>query len=180
MPAHRGFTLVEAITVAAVAAVLVSVAAPSLGALIDASRLTAASNELFADLLLTRSEAMKRRHKVVMCKSPDGLACAGAGGWEQGWIVFVDANDDGKRAPAETLLRRQPPLAGSLRLRGTGALGKYVGYAPTGSTRLAGGGILAGTLTVCAEASGPAPGRQIIVSSSGRPRTLKVQLPSCS
>ena len=179
MDASRGFTFVELLTVTAVAAVLLAVAVPALDALVDASRLSAASTELFADVVLTRSEAMKRRQKVVMCKSPDGSACSNGGGWEQGWIVFVDADDDARRDAGETVLRAQPSLDGSLRLTGSGSVGKYVGYAPTGSTRLAGGGFQAGTLTLCTRSVGPAGGRQIILSSSGRPRTQKVELASC-
>lgn len=45
--------MVEALAVLAIAAVLVSVAVPSLGALVGSSRLTAAANELLADLFLT-------------------------------------------------------------------------------------------------------------------------------
>lgn len=179
MPSDAGFTLVEALTVTAVAAVLVSVAAPSIGGLVDSSRVSAASNELLGDLLFTRSESMKRRQRVVLCKSSDGQSCAAAGGWQQGWIVFADTDDDGQRDPGETLLRAQPALGGMLRLSGTASVAKYVSYVPSGATRLVGGGFQAGTLTVCAESAGPAAGRQIIVNSSGRPRTLRVELPSC-
>lgn len=177
-PVH-GFTLVEALSVLAVAAVLVSVAVPSMEDLLDSSRVTAAANELLGDLLLTRSEAMKRRTRVVMCKSADGQWCTAAGGWQQGWIVFEDANGDGLRGAAEKLVRMQPALAGNLRLTGTAPVAKYVSYAPNGATRTAGGGFQAGTLTVCAASPGPADGRQIILNASGRPRTTKVELPSC-
>lgn len=179
MHATRGFTLVEALSVAAVTAVLVSVAVPSFGGLLASSRTSTAANDLLGDLLLTRSEAMKRRLRVTLCKSGDGQWCSGTGGWQQGWIVFVDANGDGQRGGAETLLRAQPPLSGTLKLTGTGSVAKYVSYAPNGGTKLAGGGFQAGTLTVCSTSPGRAAGRQIILSSSGRPRTRKVELPSC-
>jgi len=175
----RGFTLVETLSVTAATAVLVSVAVPSFDALMASSRLSTAANDLLGDLLLTRSEAMKRRLRVTLCKSGDGQWCSGAGGWQQGWIVFVDANGDGQRAAGEALLRAQPPLAGPLRLTGTAPVAKYVSYAPNGGTKLAGGGFQAGTLTVCSASRGPAAGRQIVLSSSGRPRTQKVELRSC-
>ena len=175
----HGFSLVEALTAAAVAAVLVSVAAPPMDDLLASSRVSAASNELLGDLLLTRSEAMKRRMRVVICKSAEGQWCTGTGGWQQGWIVFEDSNGDGQRTAGETLVRWQPALSGSLRLTGTAPVARYVSYAPNGATKMAGGGFQAGTLTVCAAAKGPATGRQIVLNSSGRPRTQKVELPSC-
>lgn len=177
-PTH-GFTLVETMSVLAVTAVLVTVAIPPMEDLVDASRVTAASSELLADLLLTRSEAIKRRTRVVICKSADGQRCTAAGGWQQGWIVFEDANGDALRGPAENLVRMQPALPGGLRLTGTAPVARYVSYAPSGATKTAGGGFQAGTLTVCAASPGPAAGRQIILNATGRPRTQKVELPSC-
>jgi type IV fimbrial biogenesis protein FimT len=179
MPATRGFTLVELLTVVAAAAVL-SVTVTALGSLVRATRVTAAANELLAGLLLTRSEATKRRLRVVMCRSADGRRCAGSGGWQQGWIVFVDADGDGERAAGEMLLQAQPALAGSLRLTGTATVARYVSYAPNGATRLVGGGFQAGTLTVCSQSSSAATGRQIVINAHGRPRTQAVRLASCA
>jgi len=167
-------------SVLAVTAVLVSVAVPSMEDLIDSTRVTAASNELLGGLLLTRSEAMKRRARVTLCKSADGQSCTATGGWQQGWIVFEDADGNGVRGAAEKVVRVQPPLAGNLRLTGTAPVAKYVSYAPNGATRTVGGGFQAGTLTVCAASPGPAGARQIILNATGRPRTQKVELPSCA
>ena len=180
MRRHRGFTLVESLSVTALTVVFASVAAPPLASMVQASRVSGATNDLLAGLFLTRSEAIKRRVRAVMCRSADGASCAAAGGWQQGWIVFADANGDGTRAAGETLLHVQPPLAGSLRLKGTGTLAKYVSYAPNGATKLVGGGFQAGTFTVCSESAQPATGRQVVVNANGRPRTQKVRLPSCS
>ena len=176
----QGFTLVEAVSVLALTAILVSVAVPAMEDLIDSSRVTAAANELLGDLLLTRSEAMKRHTRVVICKSADGQGCSAVGGWQQGWIVFEDANGDGLRGAGEKLVRRQPARSGSLRLTGTVPVAKYVSYAPNGATKTVGDGFQAGTLTVCAASARPAGARQIILNASGRPRTTKVELPSCS
>jgi len=175
----RGFTLVEALATLAVAGVLAAAVVPSLAAGLRATRVSAASNEMLASLLLTRSEAVKRRGRVVMCRSANGESCAASGNWEQGWIVFADLNSDGDRDDGETLLHVQQPLGESLRLTGTTTLAKYVSYAPNGATRFVGGGFQAGTFTVCSQSTKPAWGRQIIVNATGRPRTQKVQVPSC-
>src|SRR5947209_2461821 len=90
--APRGFTLVELLVVLAIAAILVGYGAPAFSGLLRSTRLTTATNDLFAGMLMARSEAVKRRSRVALCKSSDGQSCTAAGGWEQGWIVFHDSN----------------------------------------------------------------------------------------
>jgi type IV fimbrial biogenesis protein FimT len=179
MRAHRGFTLVEMLAVLAVAGTLFLLGAPSLAAVLRGTRVSSAANDFLGSLLLTRSEAMKRRHRVVMCRSADAQGCAASGGWQQGWIVFADADGDGERDPAEAVLYVQPALDGAMRMTGTSTVAKYVSYAPNGSTKLVGGGFQAGTLTVCSASGQKGTGRQVIVNATGRPRTQKVELPSC-
>jgi type IV fimbrial biogenesis protein FimT len=180
MRTRSGFTLVEMLAVLAVTGALVSAAVPSLAVLMRVTRVSSASNEFLASLLLTRSEAMKRRHRVVMCRSANAQTCAAAGSWQQGWIVFADLDGDGERDPGEAILYVQPPLAGALRLTGTSTIAKYVSYMPNGTTKLVGGGFQAGTLTVCSASTEKVSGRQIVVNATGRPRTQKVELPSCA
>lgn len=176
----RGYTLVEALVVLALIGVLASLSISGLRQLANSTRLSSAANDMLADLFLARSEAIKRRLGVVMCKSGDGASCAAGGSWQQGWIVFVDADADGQRAALEHVLRVQPALPGALRLTGTSTMAKYVRYAPTGAARSVGGGFQAGTLTVCSEPGGSTTGRQIVISSSGRPRTQKASLANCN
>ena len=136
MQTSRGFTFVEALATLAVAGVLASAVVPSLASGLRATRVSAASTEMLASLLLTRSEAVKRRVRVVMCRSANGESCAASGSWEQGWIVFADLNSDGDRDAGEALLHVQQPLGEPLRLTGTTTLAKYVSYAPNGATRV--------------------------------------------
>ena len=122
---------------------------------------------ILADLFLARSEAIERRLRVVVCRSADGASCALSGSWEQGWIVFADADGNGQRAPGEPLVRVQQALPAGVRLTGTATMAKYVSYAPTGAAKTIGGGFQAGTLTVCTASPGTATARRIIISSSG-------------
>lgn len=174
-----GFSLVESLSVIAVLGVLAGVAVPSLQSVGGSMRVSSASNELLADLLLARSEAAKRKTRVVVCKSGDGQACATSGTWQQGWIVFADLDGNGLRAEAEPLLQRQPSGAAALRISGNASLANYVAYVANGSTRLTNGGFQAGTFTVC-QASGQAtPARQIVINATGRPRVQKAVVDSC-
>ena len=176
---ERGFSLVETLSVLAVAGVLAGVAVPSMRSLGGSMRVSSASNELLADLLLARSEAAKRRTRVVVCKSGDGQACATTGTWQQGWIVFADLDGNGLRAPAEPLLQRQPGGSAALRISGNASVASYVAYVGNGSTRVTNGGFQAGTLTVCQASGHATPARQIVINATGRPRVQKATVDSC-
>jgi prepilin-type N-terminal cleavage/methylation domain-containing protein len=93
-----GFTLIELLVVIAIGAVLLAVGVPSFTYMIDRNRVSGEVNELLADLALTRSEALSRRARVVMCRSNNPMSatatCDGAStDWNTGWIVFVDDKD---------------------------------------------------------------------------------------
>lgn len=178
--AARGFSLVEVLSVVAVLGVLAGVAVPSFQAFGGSMRVSASSNELLADLLLARSEAIKRNTRVVVCKSRDGQACATAGSWQQGWIVFADQDGDGLHAAGEPVLQRQLPGATALRITGNGSLANYVAYVANGSTRLTNGGFQAGTLTVCQASDQPTAARQIVINATGRPRVQKTTVDGCA
>lgn len=175
----RGFTLVELLAVLAIASIMVGIGVPSFNGLIRSSKLTSATNDLFASLLLTRSEAAKRGGRVAMCKSIDGSACAASGGWEQGWIVFQDRNNNGLHDKGEEVVLRVQALSRDLRLSGNMNVAKYVSFTSTGESKLVGGGFQAGTITLCNQSLLREEARQIVISSSGRPRVQKAQVADC-
>jgi type IV fimbrial biogenesis protein FimT len=176
---NAGFTLVELLVTTAVIAVLLGVAMPKMTGFIKSIQLSSASNDLLAGLLLARSEAIKRNSRVVICKSADGAFCASSGNWEQGWIVFHDTNNNGKRESGEPILRREQALAASLRLTGNLNVAHYVSYSASGATKLVSGGFQAGTLTICQHSAGAGEARQIVLSTAGRPRVQKASVPAC-
>lgn len=174
-----GFTVVELMVVVAIAAVLVAVGVPSWLAFAEKLQLSAASDAFVAGLHLARSEAVKRNDRVALCKSADGFACVATGGWDQGWIIFQDDNNNGTREGSEPILRRQQALPPSLRLSGNLQVAQYVSFVPSGATRLVGGGFQAGTLTVCWESGRTAEARQIILNAAGRPRVRALTGVAC-
>lgn len=174
-----GFTLVELLVVLVISAVLAAVAVPSWRALSEKLQVTGVSNAFVASLHLARSEAIKRQDRVALCKSADGVFCAPAGGWDQGWIIFHDRNNNGRREEAEQVLRRQQALPQALRLSGNLTVAHYVSFVPTGATKLVGGGFQAGTLTVCWESGRTAEARQIILNAAGRPRVRAFTAATC-
>lgn len=177
--AARGFTLTELLVVLTIVAVLATVGMPSMAAITDSIRLSSASNVFLSNLHLARSEAIKRNGRVVLCKSADGVSCAGSGGWEQGWLVFHDANNNGTLDSGESVIERAQPLAGNLRLTGNLNVASYVSFVSTGATKLVGGGFQAGSLTLCRQSASGGEARQIILNAAGRPRIQRVAVDTC-
>lgn len=174
-----GFTLIELMVVVALMAILATLAAPAMSGMVNSMRLTTAVNSLFTSLLLARSEAIKRNGRAVVCKSASGDACITSGGWEQGWIVFHDANNNATRDTGEVIVSRGHALQSPIRLNGNSPLANYVSFTPMGQTAYASGAFQAGTLTVCVESSEPLEARQIVISSTGRPRTVRKTVAKC-
>lgn len=174
-----GFTLIELLVVVALVAILQSLATPALSAIVNSIQLTTVVNSLLSSLHLARSEAAKHNTRAVVCKSASGDACTTAGGWDQGWIVFHDSNNNAALDEDETVLLRQQALPPDVLLKGNMPVAHYVSFTPVGTTRYVSGAFQAGTLTVCQRSASRTDARQIVISSSGRPRTVRTTVDSC-
>lgn len=177
---QRGATLAEVTVGLGIVAGAAGLAAPPLQDFLQASALTAATNELLADLHLARSEALKRNRRVALCKSPDGQQCTAQGGWQQGWIVFQDGNNNGAFDAGEEKVAAHGALREGMRLTGNQHVAHYISFHPVGATRLTGGGFQAGTLTLCRASARPTPSRQVVLNAVGRPRVQRATVPACA
>ena len=120
----EGFTLVEVMATVAILAVLVMLAGPRFGTMIQRMRTTTLTNELVTSLNYARSEASRRGLPVSLCP-------AGANGeWEEGWTVTT--GDD--CAAGEVLRIWDPPPASLLfiPLDGDGGQVEAVTFGPLG------------------------------------------------
>jgi type IV fimbrial biogenesis protein FimT len=92
---QSGFTLLELMITIALLAVLLSFGIPNFRDFIRNARMTAAANDVLADMNFARSEAIKRRVPVTLCKSnSDHDACDDDDDTPfRNWIVFVDDAD---------------------------------------------------------------------------------------
>lgn len=101
---QRGFTLIELLVTLAVAAVLASLAAPSIRDFIVRSKMTNIGNEFAGSVLRARNEAVNRNICVTLCmKDASNLKCTDNGtDWQAGWIGFLNPGCDGSLdAPAD-------------------------------------------------------------------------------
>jgi type IV fimbrial biogenesis protein FimT len=114
----RGITLIELMVTLAIAALLMSLAAPSFKRLLQSNNMSSGVNTFMGDVRYARSEAVRLGGRIVMCRSDDPEAaapvCAAAGatstGWASGWIIFQDKNGDDVWDAGDRTLRVQAPL----------------------------------------------------------------------
>lgn len=117
-----GFSLVELMIAIVILATLVSIGVPSFQNTIRDNRLATQTNSLVGTLNFARSESIKRRLPVVVCRTDSGTNCSnnGNGTWESGWIVFVDTNANNQieaANPAEVFLLHKESIATNSTLR---------------------------------------------------------------
>lgn len=172
-------TLMELLMVIAILATLVGVATPGMRHWVDATRVGTQVRAYLSDLQLTRTEAIRRGERVVMCATSMPDTCSALPGWHQGWLMFVDLNNNAQVDQGEFILRRQGPAPAGWSIQGNQPVARFVSYDPLGSTRLVNGAFQAGSVLFCrqgAGAGGPMP-RRVVVSSVGRPRSETVYDP---
>jgi type IV fimbrial biogenesis protein FimT len=95
----RGFSLPELLIVTAVAAILLGVALPDLGALLRAQQLRTATNDLFGAIGMARAQAIARNERILLVpRDADGVD------WTRGWTVFADRDGDGAAGAGDDIL----------------------------------------------------------------------------
>lgn len=166
--AQSGYSIFDLIITSAVAGVL-SLGAVGMNGLVQDTRISAMTNQLMGNLSLARSEAIKRGLPVSVCASTTGSECQGSREWSGGWIMFSDANGNGKLEPGESVLHVQQETAiRSLRFGAWGpGTGRWVTYETDGTTKQN------GTFTLCDD-RGADKARAVILLGTGRPRVSSV------
>ncbi len=164
VPARRpaGFTLVEQIATLAVAAILVTMAIPSMARLATRSDVRTTEDALFTAAHLARSSAIMHNTHALLCPSVDGSQCSAGPDWQQGWIVALDGDHDNQ--PDGGILFHGQPTGGHVRVVGSNGHIRV---------RFRADGDAAGTnlsLVICPRQSGHARARVIVISNAGRIR----------
>jgi type IV fimbrial biogenesis protein FimT len=177
---NRGFTVIELMVAMAILGILMGIAAPSLRDVLMNATITSQANDLMSAFATARSEAVKRGVRTAVCTSTNGTSCTNSA-WHQGWIIFTDSDADGAVDAGSSALKVQSATDGQNTLTSVGhvtngAGARVVAFSPVGS--LAGAAV---TFTLCDSrtttnvgAAATLRGRQITVSTTGRPRVQRL------
>ena len=158
-----GMTLPEMLITLSVFAILIAIAAPSLKDMLADRRVAANTQTLFTSMLLARSEAIKRRSTVSICKSSNGSGCDNSlTNWSTGWLVFEDEDADGALDAGDQLIRVFEEMDSLVTVFWNN--GDTLGFNHHGRARRA------GTFTLCEANSNGNEVRQIVLSLTGRAR----------
>jgi type IV fimbrial biogenesis protein FimT len=159
---QAAFTLIELLVTLAIAAILLTLAVPNFIAFVQNNRLATQANDLVTMLNYARSEALKRNMRITVCSRDSDTDCLGTTNWDNGLLVFADANGDGVADPGEAILQVRQGLEGGNTLRAGRSDVTYqsTGFSPGSNT----------TFRLC-DARGTATARQIVVSMQGRVST---------
>jgi type IV fimbrial biogenesis protein FimT len=173
MKRNTGFTLIELMITIVLAVIVLTLAAPSFQDMIRTNRLATQTNQFISALNLARSEAIKRGVRVTVCRSGDQANC-GTGAFEDGWIVFIDPNNNATMDFGEQIINVAGAAAGEIGIAGNVNVADFVSYTADGISRLPSGAFQAGTFEIRAKSHHE--GRNVIINSTGRVRTEKVEV----
>lgn len=140
---HRrqtGFTLIELMVVIAITAILIAMAVPSMSAFLAKWQMNSALNAFTGSMRQARSEAIKSSRIVTVCPSTNGSSCDDTNEWKNGWIIYLDLNNDGDLDSGEEVLAVQSSLSGISGVTSSGGV-KTFSYLPNGLLRSQSSGI---------------------------------------
>lgn len=169
----RGFTLVELMVTVSILAILLAIGVPAMQGFLEKRMIISQADALASNLKFARSEALKRGQTVAMCitTKADTVApdCANAGtNWAVGWLVFVDANNNGDFDANEQILKVQQALNTSGSLNGPD--NQAISFTANGMALASNGTIRA----VPKDTTNNSLKRNVVVSLQGRVQVNKV------
>lgn len=157
-----GFTLIEAMVVLAIAAILAMIGAPAMGSLLARTRDASTEAAVTNMLRHARTAAVMRNARVLVCPSRDGRRCNPGDDWQHGWLVAKDSDHDGQPDSDAPLIAAQAAMPAGTRVVTSAGRGQLA-FHPNGG---AGGSNV--SFTICH--ANARTGKAVIVANSGRVR----------
>jgi len=169
----------ELIKTIGIISIVLSFGVPSMNSLMRGNQVVAYTNDFISTVRIARAEALNDVVQVTVCKSLDQVSCNNAASWQDGWIVFIDTDEDEVRdlgVTPETLISAHEDLEGQFTLT-SAAFDNWIAFRPNGLAIGSTGN--AGTFNLCSE-QGANYGRDIGISRTGSPKVDGNGEGSCS
>jgi type IV fimbrial biogenesis protein FimT len=164
MNRHSGLTFIELLITATLITILSIACVPAFTNLVMDLRMTSQVNGFVHAFHLAKQASQQLFTEIVVCKSPDGVQCDANKSWADGWIAFINTNQDHppRVNPDERILAVGTPYKSGL----ITANRQHFVFRPfeMRSTN--------GTLTFC-DRRGADQARAVVLSYTGRPRTVR-------
>jgi len=160
--ATAGFTLLELMVTMAIMTVFLTSALPSFGSMVKNNRLEAEQMDFMSSIALARSEAAKRGVPVSLSAMTPVTTGNEFG---NGWVVWVDNNNDGVYQPETETIRVHQALSSDIRLASATT---EMTFQPSGFRRYQddSGNLIEAQFTVC-DSRHNVKGAQVTVLPSG-------------
>lgn len=166
---HQGFSLLDLLLALSIMSIVAVLAAPQFSELTTRAKPVIESERLLASIWAARHAAITQGKPVTMK--------ATGSDWSEGWILFVDDNHSATQEANESLLHAAEPIKKDHQLKANSGIGMALSYLPHGESRRPSGSLQMGTFTLCAPSptEGIKPTHAIVISATGRPRTIQSQ-----
>ena len=190
-PPPSGQSLIETLSVLVIVAILCGLGATSFQHMQTKIQVHMAAEDMLSAVLTARTEALRRESRVTLCvahAAPATKLCAPAGAgsaanfqgtWQQGWLMFEDANSNGIWDANELLLQQHPALSEKVWAQGNATVNRYISFGASGRSLALNGAFQAGTLSFCDAQNRQAQGWLLVINAVGRPRLERSQMNAC-
>jgi type IV fimbrial biogenesis protein FimT len=169
---YYGFTLIELLITISVVALLTALALPNFSYQIQKAHTETVTQTLVNAIETARSKAVFTNQRTVLRAKEK---------WHQGWILFIDLNNNGTKEENERLLQEQMELK-NIDIQDNFPVANEISFIGTGEGRSPGkrdrGAIIMGTITICPATTNK--GIKLVLNRAGRLRSEKTEEGECS
>ncbi len=164
--ASQGLSLIELLVTLSVISILLFIGLPSFTEMMRKHEVESAAYDLLTAIQTSRTLSVMQHKRAVLQANQE---------WHNGWKLFIDDNNNGKRDQNETLVFAQEHYNNLVITANSKAM-KTISFVHTGESRQAsgsnGGAFLAGSISVCSKQH--PKGYKLILARGGRTRVSAI------